>query len=452
MDIGKVGSLYITGTEKYIAGNDMVFTAVFKKPFHQKKLYESYRELILNNPPMHSVLVWQKNKKRFTWKRIAPEKLENLLIHEKKRLEHMDTAQRIYSEYYPTNQRLPFRLTPINKRTIVFSVNHAYTNGPGGLAWIEKWLCCYGKSVGINVGKNSHCGNDQANQPTKGIDHLSHIKALLWTILYVIQFLWQDKMHSNAKTVDLTHGKIPCKNKTGFSVRTCSFSTQETRHIMEKRKIQGQTLSEFLLTDLAEFFFKHTLKGNRLCISVPFDMRSCVPHITAYSLGNYTGSLIVQLFKGENILHQVRAAFSRINQKVPYGLTRMSGLIMHNELTLKKHFEKQTTLPIQKRAPFENFTLAFSNMGILRSPVLRTMFDRFSGHAKTQTIFLGAIILHERLTLEVCVSNDLFQPDEVFGLLNKYICAMKKPEHSQADMQPKDIWFKPHSEDSCVWR
>ncbi len=450
MDISKVGTLYITGTEKYIAGNDMVFTIVLKEAFRQKKLFESYRELIVNNPLMHSSLIWQKNKKRFTWKCIAPEKLDELLMHEKKRLEQMHPLQKIYSEYYPTNQLLPFRLTPVNERTIVFSLNHAYSNGTGGLAWIEKWLRCYGKSVGINFSKNFPRHHDQAKPPIQRINPISQMKALFWTVLYLIQFLWRDKMHSTTKTVDLTHGKSPRKNRTGFSVRTYNFSPQETRNIMKKRKICGQTLSEFLLTGLAEFFFKENVEGNRLCISVPFDMRHCIPHITAYSLGNYTGSLIVQLFKGEYIPHQVNAAFGRIKQKVPYGLARMFALLMHNEFTLKKHFEKKTTLPIQKRAPFENFTLAFSNMGIIRSPILRTMVDHFSGHAKTQTIFLGMIILHRSLTLEVCISNDLFNSDEVFGLLDKHIHIIKKTERNQADKHPKGICLKPQSINSSV--
>jgi len=152
---------------------------------------------------------------------------------------------------------------------------------------------------------------------------------------------------------------------------------------------------------------------------VPVDIRSEVPGVTLYSLGNYTSSLIVQIFKRKDIAKQVRAAFAWFKRKVPYGLAKMIELTMPNEHKVKIYFKNKASLPISERAPLENFTFALSNLGIIKSPLLEKIIGRISAHGKTQTILFTVLTLNNKLSIEVCLSNDLFHSDEVFSLTNR---------------------------------
>jgi hypothetical protein len=551
MDISRIGTLFIIGPERFIAGNDIVFTAVFKEPFAQAELFNSYRESVLKHSAMHSMWVGlnkklnkeriglnkevadrpvseakeskstalsapvakessalsvpmasvplakedsvlsaiEENKKRCAWKPFPPEKLEELLLYEKGRIERRHDLNTVYSEYCPTNERLPFRLTPINERILVLSLNHSYSNGRGALTWIEEWLRCYAKAAdvhkvhepdqksdwlrchaneaGINLpslmpgtnlpslmpGTNlpnlmagaGFSGGDFRTRPPgdssfhgcnrrKGIKKL---KCLFWTTIYLLSFLWRSGRTASAETVDLTHGQQPGEHGSGYRVRTYIFSPEETAKVIRKSKIMGQTVSEFLCAAIAKIFFKAQPERNRLCISVPVDLRPelrqgthcyqatpCYQGMSCYqgipcSPGNYTGSLIIQLFRHENIDRQTRDAFVWAKRKVPYGLVRLVSLTAPYESKLKERFEKQAARPIPARAPLENFTFAFSNLGIINSPILGELIERISVHGKTQTVFFGILTFNDRLTIEVCIANDLFQPDEVFRLTDQ---------------------------------
>ena len=159
-------------------------------------------------------------------------------------------------------------------------------------------------------------------------------------------------------------------------------------------------------------------QGDRICVSMPADLHYSCPGITYSSVGNFTGGITVQLFRDLDIHKQIKDAFKWIDRQVPYYFVSLFGKMVGNEQKVAQNFAQYTELSIPERAPLQNFTFAISNIGNVESPSFRPFIDHMSIQGKTQTILICLISINKKLSMEVCVSKQLYQPEEVFSVID----------------------------------
>lgn len=410
MDVGKVATLYIHGSERAVAGNEMYLTAVLRRPYSVEGVQRAYRRFIDENPAIASKFV------EFTWRPFTDEERESRLSIELRELAYLRDPAAVHDAYYPTNERLPFRIVRVGEATLVFCVNHAFANGKGLIAWVSRFFETYANEIGEPLPPREPPA--VAPAPSALRRFVAAVVGVWWAFAYLVAFIWRAGKDAAVDTVDLgrPNGEPLCRS--GFVVRTLRFSADETTRLSAAARARALTVGQYLAATLTDLFFEAQPDRRRVCISMPLDLRSELPHLPLQAIGNYTGSLVVQVDRSDEGGSQIKRAYRWLARRVPYFLTWLVGATT-TESKLFARFAAQATRPNLARAPLENFTFALSNLGRIDDPVLERFVADLSGHTRTQTIFVAVMTLNGRLSLEVSFARDLYPAEAVFGLLDR---------------------------------
>jgi hypothetical protein len=113
MDVGKAASLYIHGSERAVAGNEMYLTAVLHRPYSIEGVRRAYRRFVEQNPAVASKLVEDAARQQFAWQPFSDEEREVRLSVEERELAFVSDRAAVFNAYYSTNERLPFRIVRV---------------------------------------------------------------------------------------------------------------------------------------------------------------------------------------------------------------------------------------------------------------------------------------------------------------------------------------------------
>jgi hypothetical protein len=437
MDVGRVASLFIQGAESFLAGNDMVYTLGMLEPVDTDRLARAYESLVRANAILRQK--WVAKGDGFDWLPFTDEELESRLALERRALTQQFSLEELYSAYHPTNTRLPLRVARVSERTLVMFVNHTWSNGYGGMYWLEHLLAAYaGEPL-------EHDDARAIRGPFRRI--LAALSGYFWALIYSIGFALKASKRAGERTVDLTHGARPVPHRAGYSVRTYRLSTEETSRFVSTAKARGESVTEALCVTLANAFLASAPpERDRVCISMPVDIGPLVPGWSRSTApGNYTGSLVVQLFRGRPLMAQARAAFRWFARSIPYWLTALIASTAKSQRALRSRFENNAGKAIPERAPFENFTFALSSVGVLRGRFLDRYVETISGHTKTQTVFVSAVTFRDRLAIEFSVPNGLFDVQEVCCCFDRAIASLKSLDLSTRPLPSPPAESTPHA-------
>jgi hypothetical protein len=378
--------------------------------------------MVLENSNLQAKWVVDNEIQAFSWGRFSRDELERLLQIEEENMMKMHRPVDVYDEYVPTNERLIFRIAPIDEHTVIFSWNHLFNNGMLLFTWFDTWLRYYAGEIGMEI--EEPAAQVKKNPPLKRFKN--RLLAPFWALIYIAALHIKSGKNAADETVDLTHAKQPTPHKSGYAVKTYHFTENETAHIIDSTKRQKNTPAEFLCAALVKAFFDKYPDKNRVLVNTPVDIRDNISHVDHYAVGNYSGSVFYQIFRNKSIEKQIHKGFRWFKHSVPYGVMK----ILHNafkskHFELKKRFEKKSLEPIPERAPMENYTCILSTMDNVASPQIEKMIDQLSITGKQQTIVICNLIVNGKLSMEVGISRDMFDPGEVFSVTDLAVKYLK---------------------------
>ena len=427
MDISYTAACYVHGFEEFIAANHIVATVEFKQELNPTKVFTSYKKLILQNPNLR--VKWGENEKKgtFAWTHFSESEVDELLKLEKDAIMNTTPRDEIFKEYHATNSRLPFRIIRIDQRTLAFSWNHIMNNGTLLHSWFHSWLCYYAK-------ESNQVLTSEQPPVFKTLSPLSRMKywlfAPFWAILHLISLGGKSGKNPGANTVDLTHGKKTVPHRSGYSIKTYHFSPEETQKILEASKTKGLTVSGFLCGVFLTSLFEKSPDKNRILVNFPVDFRKHLAGTTPYDVGNYTGSVIFQVFKDrkQTIHRQIEKALRKLKRGVPYGVMRILNFVFRlNKSKLKKMFREVAAQSIPERAPVQNLTCVFAFIDDIDSPAGHQMIEKMSFTGFHQTVVICLLIVNGKLSIEISLPNDLMDPVEVFSITDLAADRLKLP-------------------------
>ncbi len=384
----------------------MFFTLTFAEPFDPERLLDAFERLVWSRESLRVRFV--EVERGYQWIPFSDADVRRCLTYQRRQFEQLVERETLFREYLPTNMALPLRVARLDEQRLVLVVNHVFGNGLTTLYWLEEWLRLY----------SGEAQPPQSPKPARRKGFLrsvvESISGLVWLGCYLVQFVSRAGRRAGHETVDLTRGIRPAPHQKGYAVKTYVMSEQETEAAVNRSRSLGLSVTEALCAAMAEALLQFQPDKSRVCISVPTDLGAFIPEFSREQPGNYTGSLILQIFRERETKAQVRSGFQWVRRRVNYWLPRVLGAFAGSEKKLRASFAKKAPLPIPDRAPFENFSCAVSGVGVIRERLIRKYLHSISAHTRTQTIFLCAMTLNGRMTLEVSVPRDLFDADEAF--------------------------------------
>lgn len=395
------------GLESFIERNEMVFLLVFKQPFNAERLLTSFESLVRETPAVTARFV--RTPKGYDFQPLPAHEVDAVLVREREQFVPWPLEE-ILNEYVPTNQGLAARIRRVDDVRVALMVNHVYANGFSVLRLIERWLGRY-------------AGDTAAALPAPPPARKSAVAGVPATVAYVTQFLLRAGAGTAKATVDLSHARAPARGGNSYFVERYWLTTEQTRGIVQRSKSRGLSVTEFLCSEAAGAMFAMQPDRTRVCISVPADLSAWFPTAELDAPGNATGSLILQIRRHQNADAQVRQAFRWVSRGVNYWLPRLIGAVS-SEHTLFRNFARQAATPVPDRAPFENFSCAISSVGVVRGPRTQEYLAALSAHTRIQTVFLCAITLNGRMSVEVSAPLDIFDAQEVRTLASSFIAAI----------------------------
>jgi hypothetical protein len=421
MDVGRVASLFIHGSEASIAGKDMYLRVELARPVDQAAARAAYERMVQEHDPLRSDFVKDDEAASYRWRRLDDEELSARLEVELERMESPSEDVELSSVYVPTNEGLPFRVLIPGPQRLVFCISHVVANGRAVLAWTARWFDYYSREIGAEH-------RAETLPPVRKRPLVWRIGAGLrgiWAVLaYLVGFFARaGGKRAAAATVDLSSGATPRLGVCDFQVTSRTFDQDETARITSAARGANMSLGEFICGHAADAFFAAQPTRDRVCMSMPVDLRHEVP-VDVLAAGNYTGSLIMQVHRSRDLPRQIRASFRWFRRRVPLWLTRLVGVLSRDEGKLFAHFEAQAKKTIPERAPLENFTFAFSNVGVVREKIIAEYALSLSGHTRTQTVFLAALTVNGRLSMEASYPRTLYDPAVVEPVLARLFEAL----------------------------
>ena len=428
MDISLVGNVFVYGHEKIVGGNDANLTAEFKVPLDPAKIFASYKKMVVENPGLQSKWIVDDGKKQFAWKQFTKSELDERLNLEKEHLMKSHTFEEILNDYVPTNARLPFRISIIDDRTLVFSWNHLFNNSALIASWLETWLRCYAKETNLDIDNSAPLPVYNGFTRCQRIMH--RFLASFRAIAYMVSLKARYRKNAVPNTVDPTHGRKPAPPQLGYTTKKYYFTREETEGVIYSSKQKELDESGFVLTVLAKSFFDKFPDKNRILVNCPADIRHYIPGVDYYSVGNYSGSLILQALRDKPIEKQVRKGYRWINRDVPFGVMKMLHFFFKKDhIKLKNKIEERTTKPIPERGPLGNFTFVYGLGEISPSQAMEQMISRLFITGKHHNVVICGMILNGKLNLEIVISKDLCSPEEVFAVTDLAVQHLKKLSH-----------------------
>jgi NRPS condensation-like uncharacterized protein len=416
MKLVQLAGLYFLGTEEFNSSNNMMATVVLKQKIDGEKLFPSYRELIMENPLLQTKIVERPKKNMFTWGRFSPEEIECLLSFEQQQLVRHYDMDTVLSQYYPTNSRLPFYITVVDEYTVVICMNHVLANGRSFIFWIQRWLQYYAGDKNTSI--NEQTANTAFLQQIRLM--LKRLSAFFWLPVFLVDFMLKAGKNAVKDTVDLSYGKQPSKSNR-YAVRAYGFSRKDTEEILQQCKTQKITLTEHMCEILAKGLLQYDHHKKRVLISMPMDMQPLLPYAPENSYGNLIASLPAQFFRGKEIAPQVRAVFKWFKRGVPYSLSCLLAAVATSYERTKSQCLALCKKPIPERSPLGDFSLTYSNLGVISYPVMEKFVDAIYFYFKPQTILVASSTISGKLYVKVSLTKDLYNAEEVFALFDQIL-------------------------------
>lgn len=405
MDIGRVASLFIHGVEAYLHGNAIRLSLVFRAPIDRGRLTRAFSQLIATTPAL---------RQRFEpggWTPMRVEDVQAAVIEQAARLAADVDAKAAYSEYHPTNQGLPVRLAIVAPCRLVLSLNHAVGNGKAAFAHLERLLRAYD---GTEPEPERADLSTEPPEPPAGPGRTA--AGVAGAALYLLAFLGRAGFRSARTTVDLSRARRPAPTADGYAVWTYAFDEEDTKRVIAGARAAGLTVTERLCEAMAEVLLESQPDKSRVCLLVPTDITARAGTRAGQTPGNFTGSLIVQVYRNSNgasLASQVRRGFRWTAWGVHYWVPWLVGQAARQEARLAAHFLALARRPIPERAPFENYSCAVSSVGVIAGPMTERYLATVSAHTRTQAVMVCAITLDGRMTFEACMPQDLYDCAEV---------------------------------------
>jgi hypothetical protein len=416
MKLVQLAGSYFLGTEDFISSNSMRATVVLKEKINSKKLVQSYRELILENRLLQTKIIECPEKNKFEWGRFAPEELEQLLSFEDRRLIKQYDKDTLLREYYPTNTRLPLNISVVDEYTVVICMNHIVANGKCLVFWIQKWLQYYEENKPKSIDKQI-----KNTDFWHGIScRIKRLIAFLWLPIFLTDFICKAGKNAGKDVVDLSYGKTPEKSNN-YATKSYSFSGADTKKILTLCKTKKMTLTESICEMLIKGLFQHVPDKKRIVISIPMDIYSLSPYSPENAYGNLIASLPTQFFQGKEIDKQVKSVFRWFKRGLPYSLSCLAATVSISYGKVKRQWLEQSKKPISERSPLGDFSLTYSNLGVISYPVMERLVDSIYFSFKSQSILLVSSTLSGKLYMKVSLSKDLYDADEVFKLFDQIL-------------------------------
>jgi len=416
MKLVQLAGSYFLGTEKFISSNSMRATMVLKEKINCERLVQSYRELILENRLLQTKIIEYPEKNKFEWGRFSPEELEQLLSFEEDKLSKKVDKDTLLKEYYPTNTRLPFNIAAVDEYTVIISMNHIVANGRCLVFWIQKWLHYYEGDEQKSI---------EEQTANKNLWHeilrmMKRISAFLWLPVFLTDFMLKAGKNPGKDTADLSYGKTPVKSNN-YATKSYGFDRDETQKILLLCKAKKMTLTEYTCEVLVKGLFEHVPDKNRIVISMPMDIHSLSPYSPQNTYGNLIASLPAQFFQDKEIDKQVKVMFRWFKRGLPYSLSCLGAAVSRSYEKVKTQWLEQSKKPIPERSPLGDFSLTYSNLGVISYPVMERLVDSIYFSFKSQSILLVASTISGKLYMKVSLSKDLYHAEEVFTLFDQIL-------------------------------
>jgi len=415
MDIGRIGSLFVHSVETRLGGNAIRLTAEFHTPIDPARLARAFRDLITSTASLRQRLDPD------GWTPMRADDVQTAVNEQAELLTTVVDASDAYSEYRPTNVGLPIRLAIIAPCRLVLSLNHAVGNGKAAFAHLEALLRAYD---GAERERESVALSPRAARSPRGVHRAAGVTAAAW---YLIGFVARAGLGAARTTVDLSRGRMPAPDGGGCAVWTYHLDAEDTGRVLAGAKAAGLTVTGRLCQAMSEVLLGAQPDRSRVCISVPTDVTALAGLSAAAAPGNFTGSLILQVFRSADpasVASQVRRAFRWTTRNVHYWVPWLVGQLTRQEARLAGRFLAQARRPIPARAPFENYSCAVSSVGVITGPMTRRYLTTVSAHTWTQTIMVCAITLDGRMTLEASMPRDLYDPAEVAAVTDMVVARL----------------------------
>jgi len=411
VELIQLAGVYFLGTEEFNSSNNMMATVVLKERIDNSKLATSYRELIVENPLLQTKIIECPEKNRFNWGRFSTEELERRLNFEEKQLAQKYDRETILRQYYPTNTRLPFYIAVVNDNTVVICMNHILANGRGLVFWIQKWLQYYSGEQSVD--------REAVMEPgwKKSIRILKKIGAFLWLPVFLIDFIFKSGKNATKDTVDLSYGKRPGASNN-YATKSYTINREDTEKILRRCKQEGVTLTEYMCEILAEALLQYDQGKNRVLLSMPMDLQPLLPYSFEKTPGNLIASLPVQLFQGKDMEGQVKGVFKWFKRGIPYSLSCMLAAVS-TYAKAKRHCLEMCKKTIPERTVLGNFSLTYSNLGVISYPIMEKKVDSVYFYFKSQSILLVSSSISGKLCMEISLSKDLYNAEKVFYLFDQ---------------------------------
>ncbi len=416
MDAIKLASLYFFGTEEFNSSNCMIATVSFKKTIDPERLYPSYRSLVMENPLLQAKVVEQPEKNTFKWNRFPKEELKALLDYEEEQLSKYYTEDEVLERYDSTNSRLVFHLFPVNENTMVFSMHHAVTNGRGLIFWIKKWLEYYSCEIDTAPGETDVSSGLRERILRTG----RRISAYLWLPVFLTGFALNANKKDKNETLDLSYDRKP-KRGRGYVKKSYSFSAEKTREILRQSRRYDMTFGEYLCYRMTDGLLEHDSGKQRVLVSMPMDIQPLHSYSPQSMHGNYVASLPAQFFREGDLRKQVKGAFKWFKRGVPYGLLRLAAVLSNSLEKYKRLCLKSCKKTMSERGPLMNTSITLSNLGIISYPIMEKWVESFYISVRAQSLFLSSATISGRLMMELCVSKNLYDPEEVISLFDRIL-------------------------------
>ena len=398
MDTARVATIYMSARESFV-GSEMAFTLTFRVPFEPSDMLASFEAFVRRHQALRLRL--ERGQPEARWVPLSDGEVEAALAEQRGWFERLFTTEEVQSRRQRPGT-LPIRLFRAGERCLILQMSHLLGNGLRALQWIEHWLS-HGEATGSAVWQRSHPG-----PPRPGV--LGWFRLVAFAAQFVARAGWEP----GRNTVDLTHRKAPVPHRSGYAVRTYAFAGEDTGRIVEHSRALGLSVTQALCAAMASALFAVQPDKKRVCISVPTNLGRLAPGSFQDTPGDYTGHLIVQVRRERAAGPQILRAFQwlqhGIDALLPLALAAMAG----DERALHEKFAKAAARPVPSRAPFQNHSCTVSNLGVVRFPAICRLVETLSACTHTQSLSVSMATIGDRLSMEVIVSRDLYDPAEVF--------------------------------------
>ncbi len=408
LDLGIVGSIFINAMESRVGANDILVTVRLRKPWALDNLRVCYERFLVEHPGLCSRWTEDTASGSFQWRPFSDSERDLLLSYERDRLSMMSSLDSVSLEYHPTNSRLPFRISPIDPQTLVFSINHMITDGRGSLTWVSRFLRAYAAEAGIELPPESGAASE-ASGPT--LSGSRNVRGLLATLAYFSRLYLRSFRRRPNRIVDLSHGATPTKNSLGHGI--IRFDLALERGSDAPQHCRELTITEFLCASLARHLLSRNPTADCVPLLVPIDVRLDAGNPSLESPGSNVGSVPLQLFSGTDLDSETRAAFRWLRLGVGFWFLRGLAAMFRRPTDLKAHFQRLGRLSMKERGIFGNSCFVISNMGCIKDPVLVHLVEHISAHAKMQRPTCLLLTFQGRLKLELTFPLNLYRAEEV---------------------------------------